>query len=129
LLWSKGHILLKEWLIVELYRVYYHTTYNEAVEECQFMADITFEDVLATARQLKPEEKAQLIAELQVELHQSGQTPRERILAALGDLVQAPPVSDELGLDEAQLASEIEQGFKGVMSLSEIILQERDEQL
>jgi predicted DNA-binding antitoxin AbrB/MazE fold protein len=51
---------------------------------------------------------------------------RERVRAALGDLVVQYPVSDDDDIDEEALLREIEEGFKGV-TLSDVIIGERRE--
>lgn len=81
--------------------------------------------------QLKPLEPVEL-AEGQ-EVHLTILSEQERARAALGDLlVDAPRPSietfDELNeLDDEALLKEIEEGFKGVPSLSEAIIEERRE--
>lgn len=49
---------------------------------------------------------------------------RDRVLAALGDLVVQMPGNGE-DVDEEALAHEIEEGFRGQLPLSESIIQER----
>ena len=51
---------------------------------------------------------------------------REQVRAALGDLlVEIPDIAQDI--DEASLAQEIENGFRGQSPLSESIIQERRE--
>lgn len=55
-------------------------------------------------------------------------TERERVIAALGDLlVQVPDVDDEEDIDEESLLKEIDEAFRGQPPLSETIIEERRE--
>ena len=59
------------------------------------------------------------------EVHVTILSERERVRAALGDLVvQYPPIDDDL--DEEALLREIREGFKGV-TVSDAIIEERRE--
>lgn len=55
-------------------------------------------------------------------------TERERVRAALGDLLaKFPHADDEEDIDEEALMREIEEGFKGTPPLSDDIIAERRE--
>jgi predicted DNA-binding antitoxin AbrB/MazE fold protein len=78
--------------------------------------------------QLKPLEPVEL-AEGQ-EVHLTILSDRERVRAALGDLlvqVPEPTSAEDDEIDEDALAREIEEAFRGQPPLSETIIQERRE--
>jgi predicted DNA-binding antitoxin AbrB/MazE fold protein len=52
---------------------------------------------------------------------------REQVLAALGDLVVKVAPSDDETIDEEALLREVNEAFRGLPSLSNIIIEERRE--
>ncbi len=61
------------------------------------------------------------------EIHVTIMSDRERVRAALGDLLVETPITSDEDFDEEQLMQEIEEAFRGLPPLSEIIIQERRE--
>jgi predicted DNA-binding antitoxin AbrB/MazE fold protein len=54
-------------------------------------------------------------------------TDRERVIAALGDLLVKFPPSDDPDIDEEALQREIDESYQGGPSLSDAIIEERRE--
>ena len=54
-------------------------------------------------------------------------TDKERARAALGDLVVEPEPATDEGVDEAVLLAEIDAALQGRVSVSDVIVQERQE--
>jgi predicted DNA-binding antitoxin AbrB/MazE fold protein len=61
------------------------------------------------------------------EIHVMIMSERERIRAALGDLLVETPITTDEDFDEEQLMKEIEEAFRGQPPLSETIIEERRE--
>lgn len=61
------------------------------------------------------------------EIYVTIMSERERVRAALGDILVKPSRFVKDDIDEEALAREVEEGFRGVPPLSEAIIEERRE--